>query len=40
MTSHRINLAKADIERVYIGRENDGVGLIQPEMAYKTLLQD
>ena len=29
----------ADIERLYIKRENNGKGLIQQEFAYKTILR-
>ena len=37
MTCHRMHHPRADIERLYIKRENSGRGLIQLEFAYKTL---
>ena len=37
ITCHRIHHPRADIERHYVKRENDGRGLIQLELTYKTI---
>ena len=36
ITSHRMHQLRADVERLYVKRENGGRGLIQLELIYKT----
>ena len=38
ITCHKIHHRRADIERFYIKRENDGRNLIQLELIYKTII--